>query len=185
MSKTVVAVIGCGRIAQNAHFPAFAQIPDLYVKYACDLIEEKAQAMKDKYPDLVGEVITDYKIALADPEVEAVFVLTPNFAHYTVSMDALRAGKNVMCEKPITTSYALSCEMAEEAKKQGKIMNIGVCNRYQSSVERLEKMNRDGEFGRLYQGQHAATQRCTTAEVQIAPHINGATKLKGSAGLND
>ena len=136
MSKTIVAVIGCGRIAQNAHFPAFAQIPDLYVKYACDLIEEKAQAMKDKYPDLVGEVITDYKVALADPEVEAVFVLTPNFAHYTVSMDALRAGKHVMCEKPITTGYALSCEMAEEAKKQGKIMNIGVCNRYQSSVER-------------------------------------------------
>ena len=176
MSKTIVAVIGCGRIAQNAHFPAFAQIPDLYVKYACDLIEEKAQAMKDKYPDLVGEVITDYKVALADPEVEAVFVLTPNFAHYTVSMDALRAGKNVMCEKPITTSYALSCEMAEEAKKQGKIMNIGVCNRYQSSVERLEKMNREGEFGKLY---HV---NCSFRAFRSIPGLGGDFTTKSQSG---
>ena len=176
MSKTVVAVIGCGRIAQNAHFPAFAQIPELYIKYACDLIEEKAQAMKDKYPDLVGEVITDYKIALADPEVEAVFVLTPNFAHYTVSMDALRAGKHVMCEKPITTGYALSCEMADEAKKQGKIMNIGVCNRYQSSVERLESMNANGEFGKLY---HV---HCSFRAFRSIPGLGGDFTTKAQSG---
>ena len=102
--RSVIAVIGCGRIAQGSHFPALSKIEGVYVKYACDLIEEKAKAVKEQYPDLVGEAITDYKIALSDPEVEAVFVLTPNFAHYTVSMDALRAGKHVMCEKPITTS---------------------------------------------------------------------------------
>ena len=46
--KTVVAVIGCGRIASNAHFPALTQLEDVRIKYACDLIVEKAQAMKDK-----------------------------------------------------------------------------------------------------------------------------------------
>ena len=86
--KTVVAVIGCGRIASNAHFPALTQLEDVRIKYACDLIVEKAQAMKDKYPS-VEQVITDYHVALADPEVDAVFVLTPNFAHYTVTMDVL------------------------------------------------------------------------------------------------
>jgi len=149
MNNPVIAVVGCGRIANNAHFPAFQKIGNVRVKYACDLIEEKAQAMKDKY-SFVENVITDYKVALADPEVEAVFVLTPNYAHYTVTMDALKAGKHVMCEKPITINYALSVEMAEEAKKQGKILNIGVCNRYQGSVVRLEEMNRNGEFGKLY-----------------------------------
>ena len=145
-----IAVIGCGRIAINAHFPALALIEGVKVKYACDLIVEKAQAMKDKYPELVDEVITDYKIALADPEVEAVFVLTPNYAHYTVTMDALRAGKHVFCEKPITVNYALSCEMAEEAKKQGKLLNIGVVNRYNEAVEKLAEMNANGEFGNIY-----------------------------------
>ena len=68
------------------------------VKYACDLIESKAALKQKEYPELVENVITDYKIALADPEVEAVYVLTPNYAHYVVTMDALRAGKDEFCE---------------------------------------------------------------------------------------
>ena len=148
--KKVIAVVGCGRIAQSAHFPAFAQMDEVRVKYACDLIVSKAEAMKEKYPDKVENVITDYMVALADPEVDAVFVLTPNFAHYTVTMDALKAGKHVFCEKPITVNYKLSLEMAKEAEKQGKILNIGVCNRYHKSVEKLEEMCREGKFGNLY-----------------------------------
>lgn len=147
--KTVIAVVGCGRIANNAHFPAFEKMGNVFVKYACDLILEKANAVKEKY-DFVGEAITDYKIALQDPEVEAVYVLTPNYAHYTVSMDALKAGKHVFCEKPITINYKLSCEMADEAAKQNKMLCIGVCNRFNTSVEMLEKMNREGKFGNIY-----------------------------------
>ena len=148
--KKVIAVVGCGRIAQSAHFPALAQMDEVRVKYACDLIVSKAEAMKEKYPDKVENVITDYMVALADPEVDAVFVLTPNFAHYTVTMDALKAGKHVFCEKPITVNYKLSLEMAKEAEKQGKMLNIGVCNRYHKSVEKLEEMCREGKFGNLY-----------------------------------
>ena len=144
-----IAVIGCGRIADGAHFPALMKMDEVRIKYACDLILEKAEKAKEKYPK-VEQVITDYNVALNDPEVDAVFVLTPNYAHYTVTMDALRAGKHVMCEKPITINYELSCEMAEEAKKQGKILNIGVCNRYHKSVELIEEMNRNGELGNIY-----------------------------------
>ena len=147
---TVIAIIGCGRIASSAHFPALAEVKDIRIKYACDLIPEKAQKMKDKYPELVEQVITDYKVALEDSEVDAVFVLTPNYAHYTITMDALRADKHVFCEKPITVNYELSLEMAKEAEKRGKILNIGVCNRFHRSVEMLEAMNRRGEFGNIY-----------------------------------
>ena len=49
MKTHVVAVIGCGRIANNAHFPAMAKMENLRVKYACDLILEKAVAAKEKY----------------------------------------------------------------------------------------------------------------------------------------
>lgn len=89
--EIVLAVIGCGRIADIAHFPSFEQIDGVRVKYACDIIPEKAEAAKAKYSK-VENAITDYKIALADDEVDAVYVLTPNYAHYTVAMDALRAG---------------------------------------------------------------------------------------------
>ena len=175
MKIFTVAVVGCGRIANNAHFPAFAKMDNIRVKYACDLIREKALAVKEKY-SFVEQVITDYHVALADPEVEAVFVLTPNFAHYTVTMDALRAGKHVMCEKPITISYALSKEMADEANKRGLMLNIGVCNRYHKSVELLEEMNREGKFGKIY---HVY---CSFRDFRSIPGLGGAFTTKEQSG---
>ena len=145
-----IAVIGCGRIAKNAHFPALSGISNVKVKYACDLIIEKANAFKEQYPNLIEHTITDYKIALSDSEVEAVFVLTPNYSHYTITMDALKAGKHVLCEKPVTVNYALSVEMAKEAEKQGKMLSIGVCNRYNKSVEILKEWVEQGKFGNIY-----------------------------------
>ena len=175
MEKTVVAIVGCGRIAKNAHFPALAKLDNVRVKYACDLIEEKAKAMQEKYP-MIENVITDYNVALADPEVQAVFVLTPNYAHYEVTMDALRAGKHVMCEKPITVNYALSCEMAEEANKRGLMLNIGVCNRYHRSVELLEEKVRNGEFGNIY---HIY---CSFRSCRSIPGLGGAFTTKEQSG---
>ena len=175
MKTHVVAVIGCGRIANNAHFPAMAKMENLRVKYACDLILEKAVAAKAKYA-FIEQVITDYNVALNDPEVEAVFVLTPNYAHYTVTMDALRAGKHVMCEKPITVNYALSKEMADEANKRGLMLNIGVCNRYHKSVELLEEMNRNGKFGNIY---HVY---CSFRDFRSIPGLGGAFTTKSQSG---
>lgn len=174
-AQRVIAVIGCGRIAKNAHFPALTQLKNVRIKYACDILIEKAQSMKDTYPS-IESVITDYHVALNDPEVDAVFVLTPNFAHYTVTMDALRAGKHVFCEKPITVNYALSCEMAEEANRQGKMLNIGVCNRYHRSVEMLEQLNREGKFGNLY---HVY---CSFRSFRSIPGLGGAFTTKSQSG---
>lgn len=174
--KTTIAIIGCGRIADAAHFPALTQLDDVRIKYACDLIPEKAQAQSDKYPGKIEQVITDYHVALADPEVEAVWVLTPNYAHYTVTMDALRAGKHVMCEKPITINYALSCEMAAEADRVGKLLNIGVCNRYHKSVEMLEEMNREGKFGKIY---HIY---CSFRSFRSIPGLGGPFTTKAQSG---
>ncbi|MBO7187864.1 MAG: Gfo/Idh/MocA family oxidoreductase [Clostridia bacterium] len=145
-----IAVIGCGRIAKNAHFPALATLKNVKVKYACDLIIEKANKFKEKYPELIEQTITDYKVALEDSEVQGVLVLTPNYAHYTVTMDALKAGKHVLCEKPVTINYDLSVKMADEAKKQGKILSIGVCNRFNKSVEMIKDWIEQGKFGNIY-----------------------------------
>jgi len=173
--KTVVAIIGCGRIANNAHLPALSKMENIRIKYACDIIPEKAIALKEKFP-IIEQTIENYKIALADSEVEAVFVLTPNFAHYTITMDALKAGKHVMCEKPITVNYALSCEMANEANAQKKILNIGVCNRHHKSVEMLANMNAKGEFGNIY---HVV---CSFRSCRSIPGLGGAFTNKSQSG---
>ena len=85
-----IAIIGCGRIANNAHFPALKKIEDVQIKYVCDLIVHKAQAAKEKFAPQ-AEAITDYKVALSDKEIDGVLVLTPYYAHYTINMDALKA----------------------------------------------------------------------------------------------
>ena len=170
-----IALIGCGRIANNGHLPVLSEMEDVRIKYACDLLVEKAQAVKEKYPK-VENVITDYKVALADKEVDAVFVLTPNYAHYTVTMDALKAGKHVLCEKPITVNYELSCEMAKEANERGLMLNIGVCNRHNKSVEILEQMCREGKFGNVY---HVYT---SFRAFRCIPGLGGAFTTKSQSG---
>lgn len=174
MKKTVVAVIGCGRISKR-HIPALDGMKNVRIKYVCDLIESKALAMKEQCKN-VENVITDYTVALADEEVEAVWVLTPNYLHYTITMDALKAGKHVFCEKPVTVSYALSKEMADEAEKQGKMLDIGVCNRYSASVEMLEQWNREGKFGNIY---HVY---CAFRGFRNIPGLGGAFTTKAESG---
>lgn len=175
MKKTVIGVIGCGRIAKNAHFPALAKMDDVRVKYACDILEEKAVAMKEAFP-IIEQTVADFQTVLADPEVDAVFVLTPNFAHYTITMAALKAKKHVFCEKPITVNYELSKKMAEEANKQGLMLNIGVCNRYNGSVEMLEQWNREGKFGSIY---HVY---CSFRSFRSIPGLGGAFTTKEESG---
>ena len=175
MNNTVVAVIGCGRIARMQHFPALQSMDEVRIKYACDLILEKAEAIKADFPK-VESVITDYNVALADPEVEAIWVLTPNYAHYEVSMAALKAGKHVLCEKPVTVNYPLSVEMAEAAEKAGKMLDIGVCNRHCASVEKLEEMNREGKFGKIY---HV---NCSFRGFRSIPGLGGAFTTKSQSG---
>lgn len=144
-----VAVIGCGAIAVNCHFPAFEALGNVRVKYACDIIIEKAERMKEKY-SFVENTIEDYKIALADEEVEAVFVLTHNLDHYQMTLDALRVGKHVLCEKPVTVNYEMSLEMKREADRCGKILNVGVVNRFGNAANKLRDMVAEGKLGRIY-----------------------------------
>lgn len=148
-NKFTIAVIGCGAIARGSHFPAFELLGNVRVKYACDIVPEKAMALKEKY-SFVENVITDYKIALADSEVEAVYVLTHNLDHYRHTIDALRAGKHVLCEKPITVNYEMALKMKEEADKCGKMLNIGVVNRYGNAANKLRDMIAEGKLGRIY-----------------------------------
>ena len=174
MEKATIAVIGCGRISEIAHFPALSKMENVRIKYACDLIREKAEDKAKRFG--AENVIEDYHVALDDPEVDIVYVLTQNFAHYTVTMDALKAGKHVFCEKPITVNYELACEMAHEARKSGKLLNIGVCNRYHKSVIEIAEKVKNGELGDVY---HIY---CSFRSHRSIPGLGGEFTTKASSG---
>ena len=174
--KIVIGIIGCGRVSEFAHFPALTKNDECIIKYACDLIIEKAQDKMNTYPGRIEQATTDYRVILADPEVDAVYVLTPVAGHKDISIEALRAGKHVFCEKPIAYTYEMSREMEAEAEKAGKLLNIGVCNRYHKSVELLEQMNREGAFGNIY---HVY---CSFRNFRCIPQLGGAYTTKELSG---
>jgi predicted dehydrogenase len=174
MDKMKIALIGCGKIANSAHLPALSVMPDLEIAYAADLIEERALSAQKQYG--CRQALRDYRAALGDRDVKAVFVLTPNFSHYTITMDALKAGKHVFCEKPITSNYALSKEMAAEADKRNLILNIGVCNRYHKSVELIKNFVEQGRLGELY---HIY---CSFRSFRSIPGLGGAFTSKEKSG---
>ena len=148
MRKIKVAVIGCGTIANSAHIPAYMANEQAEIKYFCDIIPERAAAAVEKYG--CGTAIEDYHQALNDPEIEAVSVCTPNNVHAQIAMDALRAGKNVLCEKPAARTYAEALEMQKVQHETGKILNIGVVNRFNDGVNVIKKIIASGELGNIH-----------------------------------
>ena len=143
-----VAIIGCGTIANSAHIPAYLKNEEAEIKYFCDIIPERAAAAVEKYG--CGIAVTDYKDILNDPEIEAVSVCTPNKVHPVIAMDFLKAGKNVLCEKPAAKTYAEALEMQKAQHESGKVLNIGVVNRFNDSVHMMKKIIDSGELGDIH-----------------------------------
>lgn len=148
MDTIKVAIIGCGSIASSRHIKAYAANPAADIKYFCDINRARAEKAAGEYGR--GEAIEDYAIILNDPEVEAVSICTPNHLHAPISIACLRAGKNVLCEKPAARTYAEALEMQQVQHETGKVLNIGVVNRFNTGVNRIKQMIENGELGELY-----------------------------------
>ena len=175
MEKIKVAIIGCGTIANAAHLPAYQAASDICeVKYFCDILPERAKALRDKYGK--GEVVTDYHDILKDPEVQCLSVCTPNYVHAPISIDCLNAGKHVLCEKPAAMNSKLAAEMQAAADKNGKILNIGVCNRFNTAVIKIRELIEQGVLGEVY---HVY---CSFRAHRSIPGLGGAFTTKALAG---
>ena len=148
MSKLKVAVIGCGTIANSAHIPAYMKNPDVEIKWFCDIIPERADAAVEKYG--CGKAVYDYHEILNDPEIAAVSVCTPNAVHAPISIDFLKAGKDVLCEKPAARTYAEAKTMLDAQHETGKTLNIGVVNRFNDGVNKIKQLIDAGELGEVY-----------------------------------
>ncbi|MBE6750581.1 MAG: Gfo/Idh/MocA family oxidoreductase [Ruminococcaceae bacterium] len=148
MSKMKIAVIGCGTIANAAHIPAYLKNDKVEIKWFCDIIPERADEAVKKYG--CGKAVYDYHEILDDPELEAVSVCTPNNVHAPITIDFLKAGKNVLCEKPAARTYDEALSMLEAQHETGKVLNIGVVNRFNDSVRNIKKLIENGELGEVY-----------------------------------
>jgi len=146
--KSKVAIIGCGAIADNGHIPAYKKNPNVEIAYFCDTVLERAQEAVEKYS--CGKAVQYYREILKDGSVDAVSICTPNNMHSVMAIDCMRAGKHVLCEKPAARTYEEVLEMQRVQHETGKVLIIGVVNRFSDSVNMIKKYIDDGKLGEVY-----------------------------------
>ena len=99
---------------------AVSRVDDVRVGAVYSRTEERANAFADRYG--IPERFTDYALALASEHIQAVYIANPNFAHRDTALQAIRAGKHVLCEKIITENLADFLLLRKEAEKRGVVL---------------------------------------------------------------
>ena len=97
--------------------------------------------------------------SLSKRNLDVVYVTTPNRSHAEISIAAMEAGKDVMCEKPMAKNYAEAQKMVETSEKTGRILNIGYQNRYRPDSLFLKEMCKADELGEIYFAKSPCTQK--------------------------
>lgn len=148
MSKIKVAVIGTGNISRE-HIGAYLKNPNVELYAFCDIREPQLKLMGETYG--VTRLYTDKDVMLKElPEIDAVSVCTWNSQHAPCTIAALKAGKHVLCEKPMATSAAEAMEMKKAAEESGKLLMIGFVRRYGNDADILQDFIKNDYFGELY-----------------------------------
>ncbi len=157
--KLRVGIIGCGGIANGKHMPSLAKINEVEMVAFCDIIEEKAKTASDKYGKGDTVICTDYKKIVEDPTIDVVHVCTPNKEHADITIDCLKSGKHVMCEKPMAKTAADAKRMYDAYLKYNKKLTIGYQGRYRAESQYLKQLCQAGELGEIYYAKAHAVRR--------------------------
>jgi len=151
-----VGLIGAGGIA-GTHIGYLKKIPDVEVVALCDVREEAARKTAEKFE--VPKVFSSYKDILKLKDVDAVSVCTPNYFHAEPTIAALKAGKHVMCEKPMAMNTAEAKKMRDTAKRLRKLLMMHFNMRYMTTAATLKPIIDTGALGRIYHVTTTYTRR--------------------------
>ena len=143
-----VGTIGAGAIVQRGHIPNFQAVPSAQVVAICDV--NLARAQQAAQATGVPAAYADYKEMLAAEGLDIVVVAVPNIYHKPMTIDALRAGANVLCEKPLALTSADAQEMYDTAGEMGKLLAVGTHYRYSNPVQMAKQQVDGGFFGDIY-----------------------------------
>ena len=141
-----VGIAGCGKIAQVRHLPEYAAHPDAQIRGLYDLNQDRTRALAQQYQ---AKAYASFEEMLADPELDAVSICAANASHASMSVAALKAGKHVLCEKPMATSLADCEEMVRAARENGKELMIGQNQRLAAAHVKAKELLDSGAIGRL------------------------------------
>lgn len=148
------AVIGCGLISKN-HLKALKNVENAVCGAVCDIVKEKARTAGETYG--VERVYEDYHDVLKDPDIHVVHICTPHHLHAGMAVEALEAGKHVLCEKPMALTVSDAERMIKARDESGKSLGICFQNRYNESSRYMKSLLDSGELGRVLGGRGQVT----------------------------
>ena len=144
-SKLCVGIIGCGKIAETRHAPEYAAEENVRLVGYFDFKTERAAALAERFG---GRFFSSVEEMLACPEIDAVSVCTANATHADITIASLRAGKHVLCEKPMATTLAECRNMLSAAKENGKRLAIAHNQRTCAAHRKARELLDFGAIGR-------------------------------------
>jgi len=135
-----VGVAGVGALGQH-HARVYAGLPEARLAAVYDIDGERARAVADRHGARVARDLDDLLAA-----VDAVSVATPTLHHHELSLRALRAGRHVLVEKPISTSLAEADDLIREASARGLVLQVGHVERFNPAAEALYRHGAQARF---------------------------------------
>jgi len=157
MAKKVrIGIIGTGGIS-HAHIRAYQKIEGVEVVAGCDIREDALKKTAEMFG--IPKTFKDYRDLIALKEIDAVSVCTPNYFHATPTIAALRAGKHVLVEKPMSMTVKESEAMVAAAKETGKKLVIGFQLRFSPQAQMIKRAIDAGELGKILYARAQALRR--------------------------
>ncbi len=141
-----VGVLGCGPIAQAAHFESCTKARNAELYAICDVADDLRDRMAATHAP--RRSFNDYNDMLADPDVDAVIIATSDAFHVPATLLALQAGKHVLCEKPLATSIDDAESLRGAVKASGKILQVGHMKRFDAGLQ-AAKAFASGPMGQM------------------------------------
>lgn len=141
-----IGIIGCGAITCLRHAPECESNPNIEVAGFFDLVEDRARELVERYG---GKAYRTYEDMLNDEDVDGVIVCTSNATHAEVTIKSLKAGKHVLCEKPLATIVEDGIAMEKTAKEAGRLLMIAQNQRMDSAHIKAKEIIASGLLGRV------------------------------------
>ena len=140
-----VGVVGLGRIG-IVHSEIFAlRVEGAKLVAVCDVVESRAKSVGEKYN---VKWYTDYSKMLEDERVEAVVICTPTYLHVDMIIDAVKAGKHILVEKPMTLTVSEAKRVLEATSKSNIVFQVGYMRRFDYSYSEAKKAIDEGRIGK-------------------------------------
>ena len=177
--------IGAGRLFQEILLPAFSQCPEVELLALCDISEAALAASLKRYG--IRETTSDYREVLAMTEVDAVVISVPHHLHGKVAEQALRAGKHVLSEKPMSLDVPEAMAVRTAAHQSGQVYMVALPHRFDAESVLLRRWVREGRLGPVFHARGGWVRRSACPRGWFTQHekAGGGAVLQLGAHLLD